>query len=33
MVDIDQTSSKSVGGTQDLDLVIEALQELQDEIQ
>jgi len=33
MIDIDQTSSKSVGGTQDLDLVIEALQELQDEIQ
>jgi len=33
MVDIDQTSSKSVGGTQDLDLVIEALEELRDEIQ
>lgn len=33
MIDIDQTSSKSVGGTQDLDLVIEALEELRDEIQ
>ena len=32
-VNIDQSSSKSVGGTQDLDLIIEALEELQDEIQ
>jgi hypothetical protein len=32
MIDVDETNGKSVGGTADLDLVIEALQELQEEI-
>jgi len=32
-VNIDQSNSTSVGGTQDLDLIIEALEELRDEIQ
>ena len=32
MVDTDETNGKSVGGTADLDLVIEALTELRDEL-
>jgi len=32
IIDVDQSNSKSVGGTADLDLVIEALQELREEI-
>lgn len=32
MIDIDETNGKSVGGTADLELVIEALKELNEEI-
>jgi hypothetical protein len=32
MIDVDETNGKSVGGTADLDLVIEALTELRDEL-